>query len=78
MFIDLPEDESPVSENKTPYAVTCYYERCKNGELIYLTNKEYMRQMRNAHNRWECPLCGGHASWNDDNYESFFEVDNKE
>ena len=69
-FENFPEGEV-VSEKPTPWAVRCFH--CNKGELVYMTRDEYLRQLRNADNTWECPCCGQRASWNDSNYEQAME-----
>jgi hypothetical protein len=63
-----PKDH--VSETRTPYAVDCI------GLLpgfscgkTYLTEKGYMHQMAFADATWKCPICGGDAYFDDDNFE---------
>ncbi len=61
----------------TAYAVFCKevkgcVERCSHLSLdgaIFLTQQEYEAQMDNADYGWTCPICGGQADWDDDNYD---------
>ena len=64
-----------VSEIPTPWGVHCIgvdigvgYQVCNSGNIIYLTKKEYSRQLSQANSVWKCPLCGRDAWWDDDNY----------
>jgi transposase-like protein len=61
---------------KTPWAVICLASHelgkpCNNGERIYLTKKEYMKQLSNPDARWKCPKCGYDASFDDENFQDF-------
>jgi uncharacterized C2H2 Zn-finger protein len=58
---------SRFSIERTPYSVVC----SKNCGDIYLSEKEYIRQLNKPDARWECPKCNSVANWDDDNYESF-------
>lgn len=49
----------------TPWAVICR----EHGKQ-YLTGEQYDDQMMKADSYWACPICGGHSSWDDDNYEA--------
>lgn len=63
------------SERQTPYAVVCRGDvhpdgwRCNDGDLIYLTEEMYQRQMDHPDYFWKCPRCRGNADWDDANYE---------
>ena len=64
---------SGYSSIPTPFAVRCGglvegFE-CHKGNLIFLTEKEYKRQLQQPNRRWRCPLCNAEASWDDANYE---------
>lgn len=45
---------------------------CNKGEIIYLTQAEYDRQLSNPNRHWKCPRCNHDALWDDENYEKFF------
>lgn len=53
------------SETSTPWAVICSVHA-----QVFLTREEYVRQLKQVSQRWECPKCFRPADWDDDNYES--------
>jgi hypothetical protein len=62
---------------RTPYAVHCQGPWDMPGHgcgLVYLTEKEYSRQMNAPSKTWRCPLCRYEADWSDANYEEMLEV----
>lgn len=59
---------SPESKVRSPYAVIC-----RTHGQQFLSGEQYDAQMRRPDSYWECPVCGGHASWDDDNYEQYYE-----
>ncbi|HUU95091.1 MAG TPA: hypothetical protein VM487_05075 [Phycisphaerae bacterium] len=61
-------NEGRISTVPTPYRVHCWTHGA-----IYLTEREYTRQMWNADSLWKCPDCGGSATWDDNNYEDRME-----
>lgn len=48
----------------TPYAVICR----EHGQQ-FLTEEQYSAQLMRPDSYWECPICGSHSEWDDDNYE---------
>lgn len=57
----------------TPYGVHCcgdLFHACNDGEIIYLTEDEYKKQMWDADSRWRCPRCGHEAWWDGKNYDN--------
>jgi hypothetical protein len=60
----LKSEESPVSEERTPYLV-----HCPSHGGVYLTEKGYTQQMLLPDSLWNCPHCGVWAIWDDDNYD---------
>lgn len=66
------EPQSLMSMDPTPYAVDC--RQCG---LLYLTHHEYRRQLWQANARWVCPVCGGTASWSDEEHEAAIEEASK-
>jgi len=63
----------PESPTPTPWAVWCRH----HGQR-FLTEAEYVRQFSNPDALWACPICGGDADWDDDNYEKAMGVDPEE
>ena len=62
-----------VSQVITGYSVRCREDpACRMGTPIHLTHEEYDYQMDRPDATWQCPICGGHADWDDDIYEEFF------
>ncbi len=53
---------------RTPYAVLCD----DHGQQ-FLTEKEYVHQMRRSNALWRCPICGESAYWDDDEYDATFD-----
>lgn len=53
-----------VSETPTPYMVVC----AEDGD-VFMTEIEYVRQLRNPDAGWTCPRCGRVGEWSDTNYE---------
>lgn len=53
-----------VSIFPTRYAVQC--EGCGR---VFLTEREFSRQVEHPTLKWECPRCGAVATWDDENYE---------
>jgi len=62
-----PLDEVPPPEPDEKYKVHCHL--CGSVVIGY---GNYRDQMRQANARWYCPQCGGFASFDDENYESYF------
>jgi hypothetical protein len=61
---DTDADVTPIKPNpETPWAVICP----KHGR-VFLSEQEYIAQMRRADRLWEC-LCGREAEWDDANYD---------
>jgi uncharacterized protein with PIN domain len=55
---------------------TKYAIKCDDCGKVYLTQEEYNYQMSRPNRTWICPKCGGFdAYWDDDNYESFSNID---
>ena len=57
---------------RTPWAIHCEgpWDLPGHGHgLVYLTLKEYKRQMNAPDSLWKCPLCRYSADWDDGNYE---------
>lgn len=55
----------------TPWAVRCW--DCGQGEdcaLVFLTRREYARQLGLPDACWFCPRCGRDAAFDDDNHEA--------
>ncbi len=46
----------------TPWAVIC----CFHGQ-VFMTGKEYSRQLSLPDSRWTCPICDRVCTWDDDN-----------
>jgi hypothetical protein len=65
MDSNMPEGQSIT---KTPYAIIC-----PRHKQIYLTSQEYSRQLDLPNARWECPICGATAEFDDDNYAEAYE-----
>jgi hypothetical protein len=58
----------------TPYAVICLADYpCKSGDLVFITQEEYRRQLGLPNNVWVCPRCGYFAEWSDDNYQEYLD-----
>ena len=57
------------SDTRTPYAVFCPYHGLK-----YLTPGEYDYQLGQPDLPWHCPVCGELAYWDDENYETYYDV----
>lgn len=54
------------AKRPTPWAVRC---ECNDGELVYMTLREYHKQLAKIDALWKCPRCGRSATWDDVNYE---------
>lgn len=69
-----------MSTQKTPYAVICLpdpdmpreYPGCGK---VYLTEKQYLQQLDRPNQTWRCPACGSEASWDDEHYERYLDVE---
>jgi hypothetical protein len=48
----------------TPWAVFC-----RRDGRVFLGYQDYAKQLERFDDRWSCPSCGGHATWDDDNTE---------
>lgn len=66
-----------MSPTPTQYAVHCTGSAnppnctpCTSGP-IYLTYREYMRQLCKPNDGWKCPKCGSWADWDDGIYEAW-------
>lgn len=59
-----------MSATRTPYRVVCFM----SGEGHYLTEEEYLRQLRIPEFGWKCPQCGNHANWDDANYDEAMSI----
>ena len=57
-----------ISNSHTPYAIICV--KPEHGR-IFLTTKEYNRQMNNPNDLWECPICNKEAMFDDVNFEKY-------
>lgn len=66
VMVDITKlaDEGPISETRTAYAVNC----SQDGQ-VFLTLREYLRQMHRPDAMWECPICGELAEFDARNYE---------
>jgi predicted RNA-binding Zn-ribbon protein involved in translation (DUF1610 family) len=65
----MPKTKLSERVSPTPTAYKIY---CPDDGSIYLTQKEYDRQMSfdNASVGWTCPVCGRHdCGWDDNNFE---------
>lgn len=58
-----------LSEEPTAFAVIC---NAFCGKL-FLTEREYMRQMSRPDDKWCCPICGEDAEFDDENFEEFYD-----
>jgi len=56
---------SDFKKTVTPWAIICPYD----GQ-VYLNEKEYTDQLKDANSMWKCPICGYSDPyiWDDDNY----------
>ncbi len=64
----MPGVEQAITKpNTTPWAVICR----EHGKQ-YLTSEQYDAQMMKPDSYWLCPICGGHSSWDDDNYDNYY------
>lgn len=62
------------SKTPTPYAVRCRHHNKESddfsiGELVYMTEDEYQRQLNHPDQLWRCPRCGGAAMWDEETWE---------
>ena len=53
-----------IFKKQTPYALIC-----KNCGQVFLTAKEYERQLMQPNRLWECPMCREAAAFDDKNME---------
>lgn len=58
-------NDGRMSLTPTPYRVAC-----PTHGRVYLTAREYHRQMMKADEKWVCPDCGETADFDDENYET--------
>ena len=56
------------SQSKTPYAIICE----EHGQ-VFLTAKEYERQLMCPDRLWECPHCREAAAFDDENFERYLD-----
>jgi len=57
---------------KSPYLIHCVKDEdfgsC--GASSYLTEEQYINQMKDADRGWRCPICNCYpCDWDDDNYD---------
>lgn len=62
------------SKDPTPYAILCGDGSLEPGQhgcgLVFLTEIQYLIQLRNPDSPWKCPECGCCAEWDDNSQAS--------
>lgn len=53
-------------QEQTPWAIICPV----HGQ-VFLSEKEYLRQLSKPDAKWTC-YCGEVSDWDDDNYEEYY------
>ena len=64
-----PQDPTEVEDIgiPSPYAISCYHKG--RPVRVFMTEEQYLRQLRRPNNLWVCPSCGETAWFDDTNYE---------